>query len=148
MVEKYGEEDIKDHFADTRDTLCYATNDNQQSTYELLNEKADVAFVIGGYNSSNTSHLADLCETKFKTFFINGPEEIKSPELIHHFNYNKKEHLQTVGYLPRGEKPTIVVTSGASCPDSVVEAVIDKILSYYPEASDKPQALEAAGITV
>lgn len=147
MIEKYGDADIKDHFADTRDTLCYATNDNQQSTYELLNVDADVAFVVGGYNSSNTSHLADLCETKFKTFFINGPDELKNDELIHHFDYHAKEHLQTEGYLPKGPKPTIVVTSGASCPDSVVEKVIDKLLSYIPETMDKPHALEAAGIT-
>jgi 4-hydroxy-3-methylbut-2-enyl diphosphate reductase len=78
MIEKYGVENLKDHFADTRDTLCYATNDNQSSTYDLLQNDANVAIVIGGYNSSNTSHIVELCERKFPTYFINTEKEIKS----------------------------------------------------------------------
>src|SRR5690606_28648471 len=66
MEEKYGSENIKEHFANTRDTLCYATNDNQSATLALLETEADMALVIGGYNSSNTSHLVELCEQKFK----------------------------------------------------------------------------------
>lgn len=78
MIEKYGAGNIKQHFADTRDTLCYATNDNQDSTYELLKTKADLALVVGGYNSSNTSHIVELCERQFPTYFINSDSEIKS----------------------------------------------------------------------
>ncbi len=146
MIEKYGDEDIKAHFADTRDTLCYATNDNQQSTYELLQEEADLAIVVGGYNSSNTSHLADLCATKFDTYFINGPAALESDERIEHFIYAEKAHRTTEGYLPKKDKVKIVVTSGASCPDSVVEAVIDRLLSFFPEKKSKQAALESAGI--
>jgi len=60
ITEKYGVDNYKDHFADTRDTLCYATNENQKSTYGLLEEDADIAIVVGGYNSSNTSHLVEF----------------------------------------------------------------------------------------
>lgn len=146
MIEKYGESEIKKHYADTRDTLCYATNDNQQSTYELLNQEADLAIVVGGYNSSNTSHLVDLCATKFNTYFVNGPQELIDEHQIRHFDYATKSHLVSADYLPQKEKTTVVVTSGASCPDSVIESVIDRLLSFYNLDTDKPTALKNAGI--
>lgn len=132
--EVYGEEELKDHFADTRDTLCYATNDNQQATYGLLEKEADLAIVVGGYNSSNTSHLVELCERKFPTYFINSESEIESKDAINHFNYQEKLKHHTEGFLPEKEPITIVVTSGASCPDAVVDRVLNKILSFYPES--------------
>src|SRR5690606_2712950 len=95
MTQKFGESNIKSHFADTRDTLCYATNDNQQATYALLKEAADFAIVVGGYNSSNTSHIVELCEEKLPTFFISSAKEIENNEVIHHFNYNEKKHETT-----------------------------------------------------
>lgn len=131
MVSKYGTENLKEHFADTRDTLCYATNDNQDSTYQLLESGADLALVVGGYNSSNTSHIVELCERKFKTFFINSEDEIKSGEEIHHFNYSKKQKIVTHGFLP-GKRPLrIVLTSGASCPDTLIDRVMLKVLGYF-----------------
>lgn len=128
MKKKYGEDNIQNHFADTRDTLCYATNDNQSATISLLNEQADLAVVVGGYNSSNTSHLVELLEQKFPTYFISGAEEIISREKIKHFNLHSGQIINSVNYLPEKEKITIAVTSGASCPDSVVDAVLNKIL--------------------
>ena len=98
MLRKFGEVNIKTHFADTRDTLCYATNDNQDSTYELLKTDADLAIVVGGYNSSNTSHIVELCERHFPTYFINSEKEIISNEAIKHFIYLTKE-LKTTLYL-------------------------------------------------
>ena len=68
------------HFADTRDTLCYATNDNQSAVSGMLETPADLAIVVGGYNSSNTSHLVELCEQKLPTYFIEGPEKLISEE--------------------------------------------------------------------
>ena len=62
MITRYGEEDIDEHFADTNDTLCYATKENQDATVALIEDGGDVAVVVGGYNSSNTSHLVELCE--------------------------------------------------------------------------------------
>jgi 4-hydroxy-3-methylbut-2-en-1-yl diphosphate reductase len=134
MIKKYSEANIKTHFADTRDTLCYATNDNQDATYELLKADADLAVVVGGYNSSNTSHIVELCERKFPTFFINSENEIKSKEEIHHFNYNRKEKLVTHSFLPHKSPIKIVLTSGASCPDTLVDRVMLKLLSFYSES--------------
>ncbi len=131
MVRKYGAENISNHFADTRDTLCYATNDNQDSTLELLKLEADLAIVVGGYNSSNTSHIVELCEQKFQTFFINSDTEIKSRDEIHHFDYPAKMNRITYSFLPDKSPLKVIVTSGASCPDTVVDRVILKVLSYF-----------------
>ncbi len=131
MVLKFGPDQIAGHYADTRDTLCYATNENQDATYGLLNSEADLALVIGGYNSSNTSHLADLLATKFKTYFISSAQEIKDDGSIQHFDYATKQLLHTSGFLPKKDKLRIILTSGASCPDSILEAVMDRINSFY-----------------
>jgi len=131
LQEKYKGEDIKSHFADTRDTLCYATNENQDATYGLLETDADFAVVVGGYNSSNTSHLVELLEQKFKTYFISGESEIKSELEIHHFDYPHQQHLTSFNFIPRKEKVKIILTSGASCPDAVVEKVLRKLLGYF-----------------
>lgn len=141
MLQKYGETNIKNHFADTRDTLCYATNDNQQATYALLKEPADFAIVVGGYNSSNTSHIVELCEEKLPTFFISSAKEIESNEVIHHFNYNEKKHETTTNFIPKKNTVRIILTSGASCPDTMVDAVLDKLLSYFPDAKSKDEVL-------
>lgn len=143
MLKKYGEAELKDHFADTRDTLCYATNDNQEATYGLLKEDADVAFVVGGYNSSNTSHLAELLEKKYLTYFINSPKEIISADEIHHWDYKAKEKLKSTGFLPDKRPLKIILTSGASCPDTIVDAVMLKLLEYFPEATPVEKALES-----
>lgn len=134
MVDKFGGENIRDHFAETRDTLCYATNDNQDATYELLKTDADLALVVGGYNSSNTSHIAELCKGEFPTFFINSEYEIKSPLEIHHFDYTRKQKRVTTDYLPMHRPVKIVLTSGASCPDTLVDRVMIKVLDFFPEA--------------
>lgn len=136
IISKYGEDNYKDHFADTRDTLCYATNDNQDATYSLLETDADLAVVVGGYNSSNTSHIVELCERKFPTYFINSDDEIKSREEIHHFNYHKKNKELTKSYLPDKDVVKIVLTSGASCPDTLVDKVMMKLLSYFDRAKE------------
>lgn len=141
MIQKFGESNIKSHFADTRDTLCYATNDNQQATYALLKEAADFAIVVGGYNSSNTSHIVELCEEKLPTFFISSAKEIESNEVIHHFNYNEKKHETTTNFIPKKNTVRIILTSGASCPDTMVDAVLDKLLSYFPDAKSKDEVL-------
>lgn len=141
MIQKFGESNIKSHFADTRDTLCYATNDNQQATYALLEEPADFAIVVGGYNSSNTSHIVELCEEKLPTYFISSAKEIESNEVIHHFNYNKKKHETTTNFIPKKNTVRIILTSGASCPDTMVDAVLDKLLSYFPDAKSKDEVL-------
>lgn len=131
MLRKYGAENLKEHFADTRDTLCYATNDNQDATYRLLETDADLAIVVGGYNSSNTSHIVELCERKFPTYFINSEREIKSDQEIHHFNYHQKQNVVTHSFLPDKNIVKIILTSGASCPDTLVDRVMLRLLEFF-----------------
>ncbi len=142
MTSKYGIENTKQHFADTRDTLCYATNDNQDSTYQLLESDADLAIVVGGYNSSNTSHIVELCERKFPTYFINSENEIKSATEIHHFNYHKKEKQITSNFLPDKKSVKIILTSGASCPDTLVDRVLIKLMGYFEEVKSLDTVLQ------
>lgn len=141
MVQKFGETQIASHFADTRDTLCYATNDNQQATYELLKLEADLAIVVGGYNSSNTSHLVDLCEEKFHTFFISSEHEIVSREEIRHFDQHLKFKKSTHQFLPNKETVQIILTSGASCPDTVVDRVLIRLLGLFEGTREIDQVL-------
>jgi 4-hydroxy-3-methylbut-2-enyl diphosphate reductase len=122
---------IEDRFADTRDTLCYATNDNQSAVSGMLQTPADIAIVVGGYNSSNTTHLAELCEQQLPTYFINSEEKLLSPKNILHYNYQTKKENVAVDYLPLGNPARILITSGASCPDALVEGVIRKLASFY-----------------
>ena len=128
MITKFGESTIKNHIADTRDTLCYATNDNQSATLGLLEEEADLAIVVGGYNSSNTTHLVELLEEKFKTYFIISEKSISAKNQITSFNIHSKQEEQLTTFLPEKENIRIILTSGASCPDAVVDAVIVRIL--------------------
>ena len=128
MSDKYGEEHIKNHIADTRDTLCYATNDNQSATYGLMEQDIDIAIVVGGYNSSNTTHLVELLEAKCTTYFINGEKEILDENQIYSFDIHQKKRILNTTFLPAKESLTIAVTSGASCPDTLVDGVMQKII--------------------
>jgi 4-hydroxy-3-methylbut-2-enyl diphosphate reductase len=132
MVAKFRPVVVTDRFADTRDTLCYATNDNQSATYGMLEQKADLAIVAGGYNSSNTTHLVELCEAKLPTYFIESEVKILTNSLIRHYKSHQKEEITTVDFLPHNQPSTIMLTCGASCPDVVVEGILNKILSFYP----------------
>lgn len=131
IIEKFGKEGASTHFADTRDTLCYATNDNQSAVLELLNTPADLAIVMGGKNSSNSSHLVELCEQKLPTYFIDDANKIIDENKIIKTNWNDKSEEIIEKYLPAKNTVTILMTSGASCPDTVVESVIRKIAGYY-----------------
>ncbi len=116
-----------ERFADTRDTLCYATNDNQSAVQGMLAEDADMAVVIGGYNSSNTSHLVELCELKLPTYFINDEHCLISAEEIRHFDLHTHTEKVTSQYMSAKKPLRVMVTSGASCPDAVVERVIERL---------------------
>ncbi|MCW3085500.1 MAG: 4-hydroxy-3-methylbut-2-enyl diphosphate reductase [Bacteroidetes bacterium] len=142
MIRKYGADALKEHFADTRDTLCYATNENQEATYGLLKENADLAIVVGGYNSSNTSHIVELCEEKLPTFFISSATEIASKKEIRHYDYLNHEHLHSIDFLPEKAVVNIILTSGASCPDSVVDEVLQKIISFFPAAKNVTEVID------
>ena len=149
VEEKYGAADRKSgpgvemHFADTTDTLCYATNENQSATYGLMGERADLALVVGGYNSSNTMHLVELLEERFPTYHIRDASEIKSHSEIHHFNQWNKQVEQTRNWMPKAAEPvTIAITSGASCPDALVDEVLLKVASYFEGCRPVDEALQ------
>ena len=142
MIQKFGQENSKNHFANTRDTLCYATNDNQSATLALLEETADMAIVVGGYNSSNTSHLVELCERQFTTFYIKDEDEISADNSVQHFNMHTYEVIQSNAFLPGNRPLKIILTSGASCPDATVDRVIQRILEMTNTSANIELALK------
>jgi 4-hydroxy-3-methylbut-2-en-1-yl diphosphate reductase len=131
MAERFGTENTEEHFADTRDTLCYATLDNQASVSALLETDADLAIVVGGYNSSNTTHLVELCEKKLPTYFISSAENIASQDKILHYDLHSRVETETLSFLPQRRPVKVLLTSGASCPDALVEGVMEKLLSFF-----------------
>ncbi|WP_128545560.1 4-hydroxy-3-methylbut-2-enyl diphosphate reductase [Larkinella soli] len=145
MIRQYNllPEEVDSRFANTRDTLCYATNDNQDSTYALLDHPADFALVAGGYNSSNTSHLVELCEEKLPTYFIETEQKILSRELIRHFDLQTKQEVVTENFLPGRQPVTILLTCGASCPDAVVEGILMKIVSFFENTRTVEEVMDA-----
>lgn len=133
---------VTEHFADTRDTLCYATNDNQSATYGLLKAEADFAIVAGGYNSSNTAHLVDLCAEKLPTYFLSSADKLISPTEIWHYNNRSKEEIQTLDFIPSKKPVKILLTCGASCPDAVMEEILRKLVQFFPGASDPDDVIQ------
>ena len=125
------EQQIEERFADTRDTLCYATLDNQTAVTGMLAVEADLAIVVGGYNSSNTTHLVELCEQKLPTYFISDASKLISKHTIEHFDYHSKQSHQRQDYLPQEGPVRILITSGASCPDAIVEKVMKTLAAFY-----------------
>ena len=134
VIHRFGEDNVADHFADTSDTLCYATNENQSATLALIEDGGDVALIVGGYNSSNTSHLVELCEKAMPTYFIGGPDSIGSRSEIQHFDVHagrgQDEHRLAAGYR-QGRPLDIVLTAGASCPDALLDGVIRLVHGWY-----------------
>jgi 4-hydroxy-3-methylbut-2-enyl diphosphate reductase len=135
-------ENSSESFADTRDTLCYATNDNQSAAIAMLSTKAHLAIVVGGYNSSNTSHLVELCERKLPTYFIEDEGKMISGESILNFDLHKNISLTKKGWLPEKRPLRILLTSGASCPDAIVESVIDKLCDFITGSKQPDQLIE------
>ena len=132
MKVRVGEDKLSDHFADTRDTLCYATNENQDATYALIEGGGHLALVVGGYNSSNTSHLVELLEPKFPTFYIKDEGEILGRDRIRHLSLHTGEVIESESWLPLQNGPIeIMITAGASCPDILVDRVITKVASFF-----------------
>ncbi|MFK7922177.1 MAG: 4-hydroxy-3-methylbut-2-enyl diphosphate reductase [Bacteroidia bacterium] len=142
MEERFGPAEREDRVANTRDTLCYATKNNQSATTKLLEEQADLAIVIGGHNSSNTSHLVELCEEKLPTYFIESESDILSAEKIRHYAFREAEEQVIAGYLPNKESLTVLITSGASCPDAIVEKVLDRLISFFPRSKTILELME------
>lgn len=147
MAEHFRTSEPGDRFADTRDTLCYATSENQQALYALLESSGDVAIIVGGYNSSNTSHLVELCERQLPTFYVKDEQEIQSLEEIHHLNTHTGKVEVSGNWFPRQrsdgqEGPVrVLISAGASCPDALVDRVVSHLAQLLGKESLLPEAL-------
>ncbi len=140
---RYGTEELSTRFGDTRDTLCYATSENQGATHGLLACGGDLAVVVGGYNSSNTSNLAELLEQHFSTYYIKDASEILDDSHIRHLDKTRKKEIVSENWIPKKDKPLeIMITAGASCPDALVDQVLVRIASFFPGASSLEDACE------
>lgn len=141
-AERFGEAEVLDHFADTSDTLCYATNENQSATLALAESDADLALVVGGYNSSNTMHLVEILEESFPTYHVRDAGEISSPHLVRHYDQWDDEIRETEQWLPLDREPLkVALTSGASCPDVLVDEVLLKLLDYFENTRSVDEVL-------
>jgi 4-hydroxy-3-methylbut-2-en-1-yl diphosphate reductase len=129
VVERYGPA-LTDHFQ-AFDTICSATQDRQDAVVAMLAEAPpDLMIVIGGYNSSNTCNLARICAERCQTFHISDPECLVSAETIRHRPTRSKEETLTSGWLPLAVPVKVGLTSGASTPDNLVGAVVEKLAGF------------------
>jgi 4-hydroxy-3-methylbut-2-enyl diphosphate reductase len=125
METKYGADKIAQHFR-FFDTICGATQDRQDALEKMLLTPPNLLIVIGGYNSSNTSHLAEMGEAKLPTYFIKNAAKMESAALIHHYDRHKKQEVETANWLPAGDL-TVGITAGASCPNNLIEDTIRRL---------------------
>jgi 4-hydroxy-3-methylbut-2-enyl diphosphate reductase len=125
MIKKFGATNIDEHFR-FFDTICGATQDRQDALQKLMREPMNLLIVIGGYNSSNTSHLAEMGEDKLPTYFIKNAAKMESDKLIRHYDQHDKKEIETHDWLPSG-KITVGVTAGASCPNNLIEDTIRRL---------------------
>ncbi len=126
MEKKHGREKLPEHFR-FFDTICGATQDRQDALQKLLAAPMDLLLVVGGYNSSNTSHLAEMGEGKLPTFFIRNASRMESAHLIRHYNQHLKQEVEARDWLPTDRKIVVGVTAGASCPNNLIEDAIRRI---------------------
>jgi 4-hydroxy-3-methylbut-2-enyl diphosphate reductase len=125
MIKKYGEAELPGHFR-FFDTICGATQDRQDALEKLLRDPLDLLLVIGGYNSSNTSHLAEMGEAKLPTYFIKNAAKMVSDKLIRHYDQHKHEEIEHRDWLPQ-RRVTVGITAGASCPNNLIEDAIRRL---------------------
>jgi 4-hydroxy-3-methylbut-2-enyl diphosphate reductase len=127
IVDRYGEGDLERRFR-AFDTICSATQDRQDAVIALLAEQPlDLMVVIGGYNSSNTYNLARICAERLPTYHIAEPAALVSDTEIRHQPVGSKQEAMTHGWLPAAGPVRVGLTSGASTPDNLVDAVIRRL---------------------
>jgi 4-hydroxy-3-methylbut-2-enyl diphosphate reductase len=130
MVARYGEMDTGARYQ-AFDTICSATQDRQDAVVALLKDRpVDVMIVIGGYNSSNTGNLARICAAVKPTFHIADPDCLLSVDEIRHRPVGQKAEVVSRSWLPLSGAVTIGLTSGASTPDNLVGAAIDRLSTF------------------
>ena len=125
MEKRYGTAELPRHFR-FFDTICGATQERQDALGKLLSDPLDLLLVIGGYNSSNTSHLAEMGEKVLPTYFIKNAAKMISDKLILHYNQHISQEVETRDWLPTG-RVTVGITAGASCPNNLIEDTIRRL---------------------
>lgn len=115
------------------DTICGATQERQDALFQLLDESLDLLLVVGGYNSSNTTHLVEIGERKLPTWFVRNAGCLESAASIRHFDLHTKEEKTSPDWLPVDGPLTIGVTAGASCPNNLIEETIRRVLDLRGE---------------
>jgi 4-hydroxy-3-methylbut-2-en-1-yl diphosphate reductase len=117
------------------DTICGATQERQDALFSLLDEPLDLLLVIGGYNSSNTTHLVEIGEKKLPTWFVRNAECLVSCDTIRHFDIHTKQEIESAGWMPApDQKISVAVTAGASCPNNLIEETIVRLLELRGDA--------------
>lgn len=126
MGQKFGADPLGEHFR-VFDTICGATQDRQDALEKMLKEPLDLLIVVGGYNSSNTSHLAEMGEKVLPTYFIKNAAKMESGTLIQHWNQHINQEVETRDWLPANRPVTLGITAGASCPNNLIEDTIRRL---------------------
>ncbi len=127
MADRYGAENLAQHYR-MFDTICGATQERQDALIQLLQEPLDLMIVVGGYNSSNTSHLAEMSAERLPTYFIRNADRIESATAIRHFDLHKQQEVLTQNWLPTG--PAYVgITAGASCPNNLIDDAVRRLFA-------------------
>lgn len=121
------------------DTICGATQERQDALFELLKKEMDLLFVVGGYNSSNTSHLVEIGEKELPSFFIRNSECLHSLEEILHYDLTSKEETRSnyAEVFTSARAVSIGVTAGASCPPNLIEQTILRLFELRGIAKDE-----------
>jgi 4-hydroxy-3-methylbut-2-enyl diphosphate reductase len=115
------------------DTICGATQERQDALFRLLDESLDLLVVVGGYNSSNTTHLAEIGEKTLPTWFIRNSGCMVSAHEIRHFDIHRREEVTGVDWLPSKNPLSVGITAGASCPNNLIEETINRVLALRNE---------------
>jgi 4-hydroxy-3-methylbut-2-enyl diphosphate reductase len=118
------------------DTICGATQERQDALRDMLSDQMDLLLVVGGYNSSNTSHLAEMGEAKLPTYFIRNASRLESRERIVHYSLHEKSEIATDNWLPP-EPVVIGITAGASCPNNLIEDTIIRVFALHGIGKDE-----------
>ena len=129
MQQKHGSEKVAEHFR-FFDTICGATQDRQDALEKMLREPIDLLIVVGGYNSSNTSHLAEMGEKVLPTYFIKNAAMMQSPALIRHWNQHITAEVTTADWYRSEGTLTVGITAGASCPNNLIEDTIKRLFDF------------------
>lgn len=128
------------------DTICGATQERQDALFDMLRNRMDMLLVVGGYNSSNTTHLVEIGEQQLPTFFIRDAGCLTSLELIVHFDLHSKNETQSYSNKLASPEPVVVgITAGASCPNNLIEDTIRRVFKL--RGIDESAVMDAAGLS-